>query len=175
MDDILRIFEKYQTFFTGLLGFTGVIMTMIVNARHQWAMHDRKLKHEAQTLRVALRAELDANRLAFEGRIQQLDEQTDFSHALVPNQPINQVYSNHLNKLGLLSDEEIERVFKAYLLMSDLFFRMRILVGADNVIGINNEIIRLVDQARRSAASDMHKSFLPDIKKAIESIDKNRR
>lgn len=135
-------------------------------------MHDRKLQHEAQTLRVALRAELDANRMAFEGRIQQLDEKTDFGHALVPNQPINQIYSNHLNKLGMLSVEEIERVIKAYLLISDLFFRMRILVGTDNVIGINNEIIRL-DQKKLSAASDMHKSFLPDIKKAIESIDKN--
>lgn len=172
MDNILCIFEKYQTFFTGLLGFAGVIMTMIVNARHQRAMHDRKLQHEAQTLRVALRAELDANRMAFEGRIQQLDEKTDFGHALVPNQPINQIYSNHLNKLGMLSVEEIERVIKAYLLISDLFFRMRILVGTDNVIGINNEIIRL-DQKKLSAASDMHKSFLPDIKKAIESIDKN--
>ena len=47
---------------------------------------------------------------------------------------------------------------------------MRILVGTDNIIGINNEIIRL-DQERRSTASDMHKSFLPEIKNAIQAID----
>lgn len=170
MDSFLCIFEKYQTFFTGLLGFTGVVITMAVNAWLQRSMHSRKLAHEAQTLRVALRAELNANRMAFENRIQQLDEQTDFNHALVPNQPINQIYSSHLDKLGLLSDEEIEKVIKAYLLISDLFLRMRILVGTDNVIGINNEIIRL-DQKRRSTASDMHKSFLPDIKNAIQSIN----
>jgi len=170
MESFLCIFEKYQTFFTGLLGFTGVVITMVVNARLQRSAQSRKLAHEARTLRVALRAELDANRKAFEGRIQQLDERSDFSHALVPNQPINQIYTSHLDKLGLLSDDEIEKVIKAYLLVSDLFFRMRILVGTDNVIGINNEIIRL-DQERRSIASGMHKSFLPDIKKAIKAID----
>lgn len=170
MDSFLCIFEKYQTFFTGLLGFTGVVITMIVNARLQRSAQTRKLDHEAQTLRTALRAELDANRMAFEGRIEQLDERTDFSHALVPNLPIHQIYTSHLDKLGLLSDDEVKKVIKAYLLISELFFRMRILVGTDNVIGIDNEIIRL-DQERRSTASDMHKSFLPDIEHAIRAID----
>lgn len=166
------MFEKYQTFFAGLLGFTGVIITMIVNAKHQIAMQDRKLRHDAQTLRVALRAELDANKKAFETRIEQLDEPSGYNQALMPNHPIDQIYSSRLSELGLLSNEETENVVNAYLLISDLFLRIRILVGTDNVIGINNEIIR-VSKELQSIVSKMHKSFLPDIERAISLIDQN--
>lgn len=172
MDNFICIFEKYQTFFTGLLGFSGVIITMIINARHQVAMHDRKLNHDAQTLRVALRAELDSNKKSFENRIQQLDEPTDFGRTLMPNNPTNQIYSSRISELGLLSQEETEKIIKAYLLISDLPYRIRILVGTDNVIGINNEIIQLAEK-EKSIVSDMHKSFLPDIERAIKLIDKN--
>jgi hypothetical protein len=168
----MDIFESYQTFFTGLLGFTGVIITMVVNARHQSNLRLEERRNEINALRVVLWAELDANRLAFENRIQQLEEPSDFSYALVPNQPIDQLYQKNNGHLGLLTEEEIRKVVKAYLLLSDLFYRLRILVGTDNLIGINSEIIRL-DKSQREIAIDMHKSFLPDIVAAIKAIDQN--
>ena len=50
LNTILNIFETYQTFFTGLLGFTGVIITMVVNARNQRKLQEHRIEHEIMSI-----------------------------------------------------------------------------------------------------------------------------
>lgn len=172
ISSILCIFETYQTFFTGLLGFTGVIITIVVSAKHQTKLQSRQIKHEARSLRVALKSELVANKKSYEDRIQQFNDRSDFSHALVPNNTVDHVFRTLLNKIGLLSEEEVENILKAYLLIAELPYRLRILVGTDNVGGLNDEYIRL-NKDQQPIASEIHKRFLPDIVNAIDSINQH--
>ena len=172
ISSILCIFETYQTFFTGLLGFTGVIVTMVVNANHQTKLQSRQMEHEVRSLRVALKSELVANKKSYEDRIQQLNEPREFSHALVPNNTVDHIYKTLLDKIGLLSEDEVENLLKAYLLIAELPYRIRILVGTDSVGGFNDEFIRL-NKDQQPIVLDMHKSFLPDIVKAIDSIEQH--
>lgn len=172
ISSILDIFETFQTFFTGLLGFTGVIVTMVVNAKHQTKLQSSQLEHDVRSLRVALKSELVANKQSYESRIQTLNEPSGFSHALVPSNIVDYVYKTYLNKIGLLSEKEVEKILKAYLLIAELPYRLRILVGTDKVGGLNDEFIR-IDKDRQPIASDMHKGFLPDIQNAIDSINQN--
>lgn len=168
---MLFIFETYQTFFTGLLGFTGVIITMIANSRHQVNLQNRAIEHEARALRIALKSELVANRNIFNTRIKQFNEPSDFQHALLPSNTVTDVYHTLLEKIGALTEEEIEVIFKAYQLIEELPYRLRILIGTDNVGGFNNEFLR-IDKSRQSVATGIHKNFLGDINKAINVIDK---
>lgn len=173
ISSMLCIFETYQTFFTGLLGFTGVIVTMVVNAKHQTKLQSRQMEHEVSSLRVALKSELIANKNFYENRIQQLNESSEFSHdALLPNNTVDHVYKTLLDKLGLLSEDEVENILKAYLLIADLPYRIRILVGTDGIGGFNDEFIRL-NKNQQPIVSDMHKRFLPEIIKAIDSIEQH--
>lgn len=167
---ILCIFETFQTFITGLLSFTGVIITMVVNAENQRELQIRQIKHDVRSLRVALKSELLANKKSYEGRIQQFNEPSDYADALIPNNTVDGVYQTLLNKIGLLSEEEVENVHNAYLLMGDLPYRLRILAGTDNIGGHNDEFIRL-KRDQLTIAADMHKNFLPNIVEAIDSIN----
>jgi len=170
--NLLCIFETYQTFFTGLVGFAGVIITMVLNAKHQIKLQNRQTQHDARALRVALKSELVANKSIYENRIQQLNEPSDFRHTLIPSNVVDGVFKMLKDKIGLLSEEELEVIFKAYLLIAELPYRIRILIGTDNVGGLNDEFLR-VDQERREAVTSIHKSFLPDIDNAISIIDEH--
>lgn len=172
ISSFLCIFETYQTFFAGLLGFVGVIITMIVNATLQRNHQTRQIKHDANALRVALKSELIENKNAYENRIRQFDEPNEFSHALVPLNTIDGVFKSLQPKIGLLTEKELEYIFKAYLLVSDLPFRTIIYAGVDAVGELNNDFIKL-DKEQQAVVSGIHKSFLPDIDNAIKAIEKN--
>lgn len=66
---ILCMIQSYQTIFVGLLGFAGVIITMLANAAMHRNQLNRKLLHEANSLRTAIKSELDANINAYKLRV----------------------------------------------------------------------------------------------------------
>lgn len=169
---ILCMLESYQTFFTGLLGFTGVIITMLANAKMQRDQYERKVKHETNSLRAAIKSELNANKKAYELRIEQFGEDSDHNQALVPSKLIDNVYEELLNQIGLLTEEEIEKIIEVYLLMAELPYRLRILVGTDSVGGINNEFIR-VNESQQTIVANIHESILPVIIHTISTIEKH--
>jgi len=168
---VLQVVKDYQTLLVGLLGFTGVITTMLANAKMQRNQHERALLHEARSARVAIKTELLANKKSYELRISQLNEPPDESSgALVPSKLSNQLYNELLPKLGILSEEELEKVIQAYALISEAPYRLRILVGTDNVIGLNGENIR-VESGKLQAAKEIHERILVVITKAIELVE----
>ena len=169
---ILNIFETYQTFFTGMLGFAGVIITMIVSAKTQRKLQKDRIEHEKRALRVALKSELIATRNSYELRIDQLNEPGhENDDVLIQNKIVDGIYRTLLDKIGLLTEEEVEKILNAYLLMAELPYGIRILTGTDNIGGYENEFIR-VKKHLQSTVEKMHKSYLPKINDAIESIDK---
>ena len=164
--------EKFQTLLVGLLGFTGVIVTMAVNARSHRKLQIRQQQHEAQTIRVALLAELKTNRDMYENRLRDFSESPGEHHAVVPSKVINSLYRTLLPKIGLLSVEEVDLVHTAYLLLEELPYRLRLLVGTDNVQGLNDEFIR-IDTGRLHVVASIHEALLPSVRNAVSCLENN--
>ena len=109
LNSILQIFETYQTFVTGLLGFSGVIIAMVVNARTQRKLQLQRIEHDKRSLRVALKSELQVNSKSFEQRINDFNEPGNEGDALIPNKTTDGVYRTLLDQIGLLTEEEVEK------------------------------------------------------------------
>lgn len=170
MENILCFLKTYQILVAGIVGFTGVTVTMIANAYMNRSQHSRGVDHERQTLRSALRAELTANKEAYELRMEQFSEPKSDNHALMPNKVLDRVYSTLLGKIGILEVDEIDKITRAYQSLLEVPYRVRILVGTDNVGGIDNEYIRLKPE-HIDTVCKLHGSMLPKIVEAIDSIE----
>src|SRR4051812_21313366 len=103
-------------------GFIGVIATLLWNAwlarradrRKQEAereMEFRKLDHERLILRVALRAELCNLSRMISGELEFISKNT---FTWIPILDLFGVYRENLNKLGLLSSDEVDAITDAY-------------------------------------------------------------
>ena len=166
------LLAKFQTLVVGLLGFTGVIITMVVNARIQRGLQSRQREHDAKTVRVALLAELKANVEMYESRIKDMSGSDGSHHALIQSMVVNKIYQTLLPKIGMLSVKEVEVVHRAYLLLEEMPYRLRLLVGKDSVGGLNNEFIR-IDANRQKDAGEIHKALLPSIRNAVSVLKEN--
>ncbi|MCU7813171.1 MAG: hypothetical protein KZQ77_18355, partial [Candidatus Thiodiazotropha sp. (ex Notomyrtea botanica)] len=134
--------------------------------------HERELQHEANSIRVAIKSELDSNKNAYELRITQFNEPTDYTNALIQTKLIDNIYKELIPKIGLLSQEEVEIIIDTYSLLSEVPYRIRILVGTDNVGGFNNEFMR-VSEDRIDTVKILHIKVLPKIESAINALDKH--
>lgn len=165
-DCVIKMLERFQTFFVGLLGFAGVIFTIVMNARLARQQHKREINHECTALRAALIAELDCLRQNYEDKIKQLQEGEKGHWALVPEYVPNQIYSQLITRIGLLTAKEIENVIDAYLLAAELPVRLKLLTKDTPEYP---EYIQLSDEQAEVAAK-MHESFLPKINMALASL-----
>ncbi len=116
--------------------------------------------------------ELKTNVQMYEDRISDLSEADGAHHALLPSKVTNSIYQSSLPKIGLLSAHEVETVLRAYLLLEETPYRLRLLVGADNVGGYNDESIR-VDESKQDGAKRIHEALLPRIREAVAALEGN--
>ncbi len=168
---MVDLLSEYQTFIVGLLGFIGVVITMIVNAKIQRNLQIRQRQHEAESVRTALLVELRANVKIYKDHIEDFSR-LDGDHAIVPRKVVNKVYQTLLPSIGLLSVEEVELVHVAYLSLEELPYRLSILVGSDSVDRLSEEYIR-IDAAQVQVAAGIHEALLPSIRKALSVLERN--
>jgi hypothetical protein len=170
MDNLLCYLKTYQILIAGLVGFSGVVLTMLTNAYLQRVQHARAIKHEKQALRSALKAELTSNKEAYENRISQFSESTEYKDALIQNRVQDNVYSTLLEKIGILEPDEINSIITAYQLIREIPYRIRLLTGTDAVGGFENEYIRLKPE-HLERVKTIHETLLPQVLAAIETIN----
>jgi hypothetical protein len=168
-DEILCLLKTYQTVFTGILGFTGVIITMLANAKMQRNQQERNNRHRANSIRVALKSELNSNKLIYEMRIEQIGGTREDQSILVPSRIQDNVYRELLKDIGLLSEGEVEKILDAYGLVSELPYKMKIISNSKSSEG---EPIQL-DGKRLSIVKGMHEVVVPKIVEAIGEINKH--
>lgn len=169
LEPLALIFDKYQTLVVGLLGFLGVICTIRMNARLARDQRERQLNHERAALRTALCAELVIIRDIFEDRSQMCKEDDSGNSALIPEYVPNQVYHHLLDRIGLLTIEEIEPVMQAYLLVAELPVRLR-LISMDSGDPREPTGYLRIGADFVEAAGSIHRSFLSRIDSALEVL-----
>lgn len=127
--DDVTIFSRYQTFFVGLLGFLGVMATLWWNARLARAARTATIDHDRAVIRTALQEELKAIKSAFVSRVEILEEAEGGStpQILVPADSLITIYDRLVERLGLLSAEEVRLVLRAYLTAREVPGKLRLL------------------------------------------------
>lgn len=170
-DCFLEIFERFQTFLVGLLGFAGVIYTIRMNARLVRQQDERKIMHERTALRTALIAELGAHQKTYLDRINTLRGDNNDQSALIPEYVSNQVYYQLIDRIGLLTAEEIESVMDAYLLVTELPVRLRLIAKDTSKLSEHSGYIH-IDKEYAEVAAQIHDSFLIKINTALDTIQR---
>jgi len=160
---------EYQTLIVGCLGFAGVILTLVVNAKLNRDQKTAELKREGNSVRHAILAELKALKLTYEDRASTSKKDQDW---LVPARVSNDVYKTFLPRIGLLSSEEVDCVMKAYLLVGELPTRL-MLISASPSNNQPREGYIHIGRGYIEVAVGIHKAFLPDIEAAIDKLSQN--
>lgn len=169
---LLDLIERFQTSLVGILGFTGVILTMVVNARTQRTLQATQRDNQARSLRTALLVELKENVRIYEDRVRDLSNMDGSHDALLPSKVINNIFQTSLPNIGLISARDVESVLLAYLLLDEMPYRLRLLVGTDQVGGYKSEFIR-IDATQQNAAKRIYEALLPTLHKAVTALESN--
>lgn len=168
----MTFFQPYQTLIVGVLGFVGVIVTLVVNAWLQRKAHADQRLHELGALRAALRGELKVNRNTFAGRVNELKASSSTSDPHVPAKVMNAVFRSSISKLGLLRESELEPVLVAYLLLEELPSTLVTILGGLPIQGAHGLFIR-VDSSRKFEAKRLHEAVLDRIDEALSILNGN--
>ena len=106
----------FQTTIVGIVGFSGVMLTMRHNARLARQQRDAAISHERMSIRVALKEELSLLRDAYNGNAADLANipDNDDGGFDIPPYDMTQVYQAVLGKIGALTSNELSKVLHAY-------------------------------------------------------------
>ena len=109
--------QEHQTLLVGIIGFIGVISTLLINAGQARKQRREERRHECQTLRAALIEELKINRHSLKENMDSLKQQPPEKGggAFMPTDPMDDAYRSFVPKIGLLSQAEVSKVMSAYL------------------------------------------------------------
>jgi len=170
LECIIDLFEKYQTFVAGVIGFAGVIITIQMNAKLSREQHQREIEHDANTVRISLSIELALLCDSYKLRIAQLNDMQGRS-ALINEYIANQVYLQMLPKIGLLTKSEIEKVMTAHQLNNELPFRLGLYTDDLELLEKQGHIKVTADQAQ--VVVQLHEKFLKIIESALSALKEN--
>lgn len=114
--DLYNLLKDFQTLIAGVVGFSGVIGSIMLTAKYQRKAERGKLEHEARSIRAALVAEL---RVISKSWATTLDEPLqnpvgDGRLAHLEKSLFDSCYSQLQGKVGILEKEEVEAVVRAY-------------------------------------------------------------
>ena len=170
---MIDFLDRFQTLVVGALGFIGVIATIATSAWLTRRQYSRQIKHEGDMLRVALRAELEIIRDAFVDRINTIaDAEEHHISVLVPLDTMTDTYSRLLEKIGLLSQDEVRAAMKAYLLVRQMPERLKLLRSEHGTVLEKEKGYALIDGDLFSAVQEMHENFLKDIETALSALSR---
>ena len=166
---IIDFLERFQTGIVGLIGFTGVILTLFVNA---WIArrHGRDArKHERETLGRALLAELSSHRQSIKRNIEAVTERAGNGTGalLVPAITNTPVFDASVARIGLLPGEQLGPVLEACLTLKEID-RSISLISAPDVSGH----YRIIKGEYAPKAQPMLESLLPVLDAAIAALER---
>ncbi len=97
---------------------------------------------------------------------------------MLPLDRYDAVFNVSINRVGILTDRQVAAVFKAYLPLRALTWRLRVLAAVDvgqNAAGAEEHVF--LSGKALEVASQMHCELIPDIETAIAELEakaKNR-
>ncbi len=122
--------DQHQPLIAGLIGFTGVIVTLFVNAWLARRQETSRLARQAVALRKSLLEELKLLLEVVKDRIDTIAK-SEGTHPdggiLIPTDTTTAIFDASLAHIGLLDDHEISLVLRAYIPLKELPTRLRLI------------------------------------------------
>lgn len=169
-DCVYQIVKDFQTIIVGLLGFSGVIFTLRMNAKLLQKQHERSVKHDREVLRTALRAELKLSRKAFFENVLSSEKNVKEKDGFYISEPYTNIYQNFIGKLGLLSAKEVFSVVEVYALINEVPTRLRLL-SFENDLSLDIPGYIFIEAKHSKTVSEMYKNFLSSIDAALKKLE----
>jgi hypothetical protein len=167
---VTEILEQFQTGIVGVVGFVGVISTIYYNGKLAREQHARLLRHERMSLRTALCAELEVIRDTYVERSKTLTAVEDQQPSLLPEVSQATIYQQLLEKVGLLTSQEVTSLIKAYALINELPVRVRLLEAQDfGGNHVRSGYIEVSGVHAKSVAT-MHDNFVKVIDETLATV-----
>lgn len=166
---LYEVAKDFQTIIVGVIGFSGVILTLRTNSRLSREHHERSVNHEREVLKKALSGELEIIRRCFSDAATSFEDDNMECGAFFPEKTHTKVYQNFVGKLGLLSVEEVSAVIKAYTLIDEAPIRLRLLTTKHDSSFDKPGYIYLESPHSKNAVG-IYKSFLPSIEAALQKL-----
>ncbi len=164
------VIKDFQSLLVGVVGFVGVIATLLVNSGLARRQHTRQVEHDATVLRLALRAELETIRDVLRDWLETFDAPDGGKGFFTPLDSVTDVYERTLGQLGLLKEHEIRAVMYAYLPIRQLPEVLKLLEQSH---------LSSTERARGGASKEgsygqnlkrLHESALEGVEKALSVI-----
>ena len=108
--------QQFQILLVGVIGFSGVCVTIWFNAKQSHLERRESLRIERRVLRIALLEELQQNRQIVSQAMQLRNSSRSESRVYgVPQVIFDDIYNQAIGRLGLLSRGEVRKILHAYL------------------------------------------------------------
>jgi hypothetical protein len=112
--NILHFLQTYQTVVVGFIGFSGVIITLVTNAKISQIAIERMESRRAKNISVAVQAEISMIR-----DLMQLLVETDFrvdegGSVVIPLESNDEIFRSQLSNIGALSLDELRAIARVY-------------------------------------------------------------
>ena len=159
--------QQYQTLIVGIFGFAGVVGTLCFNARLERRQRQQEIRHERGIIRTALAEELKIIRKAFEDSTGSIENVSETGGLLVPAWPMDETYRAFIDRIGLLSREEVRAVMDTYVSLR-AFNASLFLFGTPT--HTNGRYIR-IPSSKSKVLLDMMKGLIPKIEGALRIME----
>lgn len=119
-------FLEFQTFISGIIGFIGVMLTLLVNSKLQRNQNIRlnedrvayevKIRNdEVNSLISALISELEVNKNAIRGLVSGLARNVPVGNFhMIPRRILNDIFNNNLQHIGILPQKKSKALVSIY-------------------------------------------------------------
>jgi len=162
----MTTFQQYQTSVVGVIGFAGVILTLIVNA---WIARSNLRVGQAdqlRTLKVALTEELKVIKTGYEEGERSFQNVPANMSCAVPTDRMNRLFLTHLKEIGSLSPEVLEKVLGAYLSHDQARTQLTLLATPES----RNDTFLTIPANRCQTGADMYHNMIAPIDAAILAL-----
>ena len=146
---------------SAFVGFTGVITTLIVNARATRRLARENREHDSRTVARAIASELRFHELILIGYIASFRE----GKPVMMMPPVTPTMDAYVSKLGLVPPDQISYVTAAYFVLKELNAKLQWIYTSDAKFDAMSE-----ETQSRQALVAMERT-LPAVQMAIAAID----
>jgi len=173
-DLFISILKNYQTAWSALVGFLGVILTIRYNSKREREAQQSNLENERIAIISALIAELRVMRGIMVDAIEKFKD-TDsgqYDTVLMESDPFPaDVYDNLIPEIGLLKPETVEKVITAYIISDQRPQKINLMIdGAAN----SGKYIKIPHEKWDHAAA-VTEGVLSQIDLAIAALEGERK
>jgi hypothetical protein len=164
--DVLR---QFQTGIVGIIGFAGVIITLLTNAKIARNAREDTIRHERSTLRTALCEELQMLRDTYAHNAEFLSTRRPGpgEHLDVPLLDMTNLFDSMHEKLGLLTRQQLAAVLNAYMMHRQMRHNMVSLLGGTPIPSATG--VR-VPQSSTEILRKLYEKLIPEFDKAINAL-----